>query len=293
MERKPRIDTLGALVLIAFMFSLGLNQALVKIMNTAMTPLFQAGLRSLCAAPLMLAWCLWRSTPIDLSKKVFIPGLITGICFATEFGLLFEAVQHTTVARASVFFYTMPFWVAIAAHFLIPNERLTPIRIVGLVLAGIGVAVALLSRNEINAEFSLWGDMLALIAAVFWAVIAIVARTTALSTAKPELQLLYQLAVSAIILLPVCYMTDNGFSNPEPWHFAVFAIQVLLIVCVGFLTWFWVLSIYPASDMASFSFLAPLFGVFFGWLLLNEPITWTIVIAVMLVGMGIVLVNRR
>ena len=293
MDRKPRIDSIGAGILIAFMIILGLNQALVKIMNVAMEPTFQAALRSLAAAPVLAAYCLWRKTKFDISPAILIPGIITGICFAGEFALLFQAVQHTTVARASVFFYTMPFWVAIAAHFLIPGEHLTPIRISGLVLAAVGVSIAIFSRTTVGNEGSLLGDVLALAAATGWAAIAILARTTQFSTIKPELQLLYQLVVSSIVLIPIALIIGENFKEPEAWHFGIFAFQVLIVVCFGFALWFWVLSKYPASDVASFSFFAPVFGVFFGWLLLDEPITWTIVIAVILVGMGIVLVNRR
>jgi drug/metabolite transporter (DMT)-like permease len=73
----------------------------------------------------------------------------------------------------------------------------------------------------------------------------------------------------------------------------MFGFQVVFVVSVGFLTWFWVLKHYPASDMASFGFLTPLFGVIFGWMILAEPVTWTVAAALAMVGTGIVLVNRR
>ncbi|MEM9279235.1 MAG: DMT family transporter [Pseudomonadota bacterium] len=293
MERKSRIDATGAIILIVFMAVLGLNQVAVKIVNDGIAPVFQAGLRSLAATPVILAYCLWRKTPINLSWAIMLPGIATGLAFAFEFALLFEALRLTTVARASVFFYTMPFWVTVGAHFLIPGEKLTPIRIIGLLLAGTGVAVALSNKNTQAGEFALWGDLMALAAATGWAAIALIARTTKFSTVTPDLQLLYQLVVSAILLLPFALYLGDTFREPTPIHWVIFTAQVLLVVCIGFMTWFWVLSVYPASDMASFSFLAPLFGVLFGWLVLGEQLTWTIVIALVFVGIGIILVNRR
>ena len=276
-----------------FMAMLGLNQVLVKIVNAGLEPVFQAGLRSLAAAPIISVWCLWKGTPINRSREILLPGLATGFCFAAEFALLFQAVQYTTVARASVFFYTMPFWVALGAHFFIPGERLTPVRIVGLLMAAIGVVIALSNKNVAAGEFALQGDLMALLAATGWAAIALLARTTKFSTVTPDLQLLYQLVVSAVLLLPLALWLGQGFADPTPVHWMIFTFQVVVVVCIGFMTWFWVLSVYPASDMASFSFLAPVFGVLFGWLILGEAITWTIVIALVLVAAGIVLVNRR
>ena len=293
MERKSRIDTSGALILIVFMAVLGLNQVAVKIVNDGMAPLFQAGLRSVCAAPIILAYCLFKKRKIDLSRAILLPGIATGCAFAFEFALLFQAVQWTTVARASVFFYTMPFWVAVGAHFLIPGEKLTRTRLLGLFLAAAGVVLALANVNTSAGELSWLGDIFALLAATGWAAIALIARTTEFAKIKPDLQLLYQLVVSAIILIPIALLSDETFRNPTNIHWLIFALQVVFVVCIGFMVWFWVLSVYPASDMASFSFLAPLFGVIFGWLILDEPITAAIVVALVFVATGIVLVNRR
>lgn len=293
LERKQSIDLLGAFLLVSVMLMLGLNQVGVKLVNAGMDPVFQAGLRSLAAAPIIFAIVLYKKVPIDIRQAVLIPGIISGICFAVEFILLFRSVEYTTVARASIFFYTMPFWVAIAAHFMIPGEKLTSKRVIGLILAGAGVVIALSNNETPASEFSLWGDFMALIGAMLWAAIAILTRTTQLSTLKPEMQLLYQLVISTIILIPISLHAGEFFREPTWVHWVIFSSQVIFVICVGFLTWFWVLSVYPASDMASYSFLAPLFGVLFGWLILDEALSWTIIIALILVAAGIVLVNRK
>ena len=218
---------------------------------------------------------------------------MTGVFFAAEFILLFQALDYTTVSRASIFFYTMPFWVALAAHFLIPGERLTTMKTTGLALAIAGVVLALSRNDQPASDLALLGDLMCLLGAVGWAAIALIARTTAMSKSAPEMQLLYQLAVSAPIMLALAFALGETVREPTVTHYWIFAFQVLVVVSIGFLTWFWILSIYPASDMASFSFLAPVFGVFFGWLVFDEPLTWTVLAALTLVAVGIVLVNRK
>ncbi|MBB5516912.1 drug/metabolite transporter (DMT)-like permease [Rubricella aquisinus] len=291
MTRKDRIDATGAAFLIGISALLGLNQVLMKLINAGMSPVFQAGMRSACAflPVLLFAWIMRR--PLTLKDGSLPAGIIAGVIFALEFILLFQAVEFTSVARVSVLFYTMPVIVALAAHWLIPGERLTPLRVMGLVMAVLGVGVALLSRDP--ATGSLRGDMMALGAAACWAAIALLARTTKLSRACPEMQLLYQLAVSAPIMLVLAPLFGPLIREMTGTIAALFAFQVLVVVAFGFVTWFWVLSIYPASDMASFSFLAPVFGVIFAWAILNEPITADILIALALVGTGIYCVNRR
>jgi len=121
----------------------------------------------------------------------------------------------------------------------------------------------------------------------------LMARKTKLANSCPEMQLLYQLVVSGIILIPFSLLFGDWMRDFTPVYGLIFAFQCVGIVAIGFLTWFWVLKRYPASDMASFGFLAPVFGVIFGWLLLDEAITWDIVLAMALVAVGIYLVNAR
>ena len=78
----------------------------------------------------------------------------------------------------------------------------------------------------------------------------------------------------------------------QPIHLWGLAFQIVVIVTLGFAFWLWLLSIYPAASVAAFSFLSPVFGVFFGWWLLGETIGLPILAALLLVAGGLVLINR-
>lgn len=294
MNRKDRIDAMGATLLVGFSALLGLNQALVKLVNVGMSPVFQAGMRSAAAFLPVLIYAWIRRRKLTISDGSLLPGIVTGLLFAFEFFLLFKALDLTTVAHASILFYTMPVWVAVAAHFLIPGERMTRRRAFGLALAVAGVAVALAANatNQVDGG-SLAGDLMALVAATGWAGIAIVARTTKMSRSVPEMQLLYQLAVSAPILLGLAWYSGETFREMTPFLWGIFAFQALVVVAAGFVLWFWILSVYPASDMASFAFLSPLFGVVAGTLMFGERLTLNIAVSMLLVGLGIYLVNSK
>jgi drug/metabolite transporter (DMT)-like permease len=183
--------------------------------------------------------------------------------------------------------------VTLGAHFLVPGERLTLVRVAGLAIAIAGVALALGRGSQSVGDTAWIGDLLALGAALFWAGIALLTRTTRLTRCSPEMNLLYQLAVSAIVLTAIAPLFGDMLREVTPLILGAFAFQVIAIVAIGFVVWFWILSIYPVSDMASFSLLAPVFGVFFGWLMFDDEITPTFVVALLLVGSGIVLINRK
>ena len=227
MERKDRIDAFGAALLIWFSFLMGVNQVLVKLVNEGFSPVFQAGLRSACALVPVLAFALITRKRLSITDGSLIPGIVCGLLFSFEFVLLFTAFEYTAVSRASVLFYTMPVWVAVAAHWLFPGERLTPRRMLGLAMAVGGVAWALLDSPG-SAEGSLIGDVMCIIGAMFWAGIAIVARSTPLSKSTPEMQLLYQLAVSAPVLLLVAPLFGDMIREVTPTIIGIFSFQVLV-----------------------------------------------------------------
>jgi drug/metabolite transporter (DMT)-like permease len=80
--------------------------------------------------------------------------------------------------------------------------------------------------------------------------------------------------------------------DPSPIHWAGLGFQIVAVVSAGFLFWFWLLTIYPASSVAAFAFLSPIFGVGLGWLILGEPVGPGILVALVLVCAGLVLINR-
>ena len=248
------MDAFGTSIMLGFSALLGFNQAFVKIVNGGLAPVFQSGLRSLCAFLPVLIYALVVKKRLSVTDGSLAPGLISGLLFCGEFCLLFTALDYTTVARASLFFYIMPFWVAIGAHFLIPEERLTRGRVLGLAIALAGVTYALLSISAVGTDDAWIGDLLCIFASMFWAGIALVARTTRLSRSAPEMQLLYQLAVSAVILIAIAPLFGDLVREVTPTIVAIFAFQVIVVVAIGFVVWFWVLSVYPVSNMAPLRF---------------------------------------
>jgi len=293
MRRKHHIDATGAMLLIIISLVFGLNQTLTKIVNGGLQPVYQAGLRSLIGLMLIFLYALVARKPLDMADGSFSPGVLAGLFFSAEFVLLFQSLEYTTVSRASIFFYSMPFWAAVAAHFFIPGERLTRWRLAGLFLAVLGIGLALYDNRFPATERAIVGDLFCLVGAMFWAGIVIIARTTRLSRACPEMQLIYQLSISAIVLLAIAPYFGEPIRQLDNTIVLIFLVQTIAVVGFGFLTWFWLLSVYPASDMTSFSFLTPLFGVMFGWLILGEELNKTIYLSLALVCAGVYLVNRK
>lgn len=294
MERKAGIDLFGASALTAFAAFLALNQIVIKLVDAGIQPVFFAGLRSAIAAACLFGWMVVKRRPPVLARRHLLPGLAAGVGFSVEFIALFVALDLTTVTRTTILMYSMPVWLACGSHFFLPGERLSPVRILGLGFAFAGVVWALAQHGQADGarDASLIGDLCALVAAICWATVALVTRATSLRELRPEMQLFWQVLVSAPIILLVAPFFGPLIRDLQPIHVAGLFYQGVIVVAMGFLFWFWLLSIYPASGVASFSFLTPVFGVAFGWLVLHEQVGPSLVVALALVAVGIVLINR-
>jgi len=295
LDGPPRahIDALGASLLIGFSALLGLNQALVKLVNEGLAPLFQSGVRSALAFLVLLIWTRATRARLDFRNGSLPWGLAAGLLFAFEFAMLFVALDYTTVARASLFFYTMPLFTALGAHALIPGERLTPQRASGLGVALVGVAIGLADDASAPSAQAWIGDVLAIAGAVAWASITLMMRTSPLARCSSEQIMLYQLGVSGVVLLVAAPVANHGVRELTAGLVAIFAFQVVAIVSLGYLLWARILAVYPVGNMASFSLLAPVFGVLAGWMIFDDPLTPAFFAAITLVGAGLVLVNLR
>ncbi len=297
--RKTSLDALAVGLLIAFCLYNGFQQVLVKATVSEVPPVFQASLRFIGATVLLAVWCRWRGIALVRDGDPLAAGLAAGFLFAAEFACIYIGLNFTSASRMTLFLYTAPFWVAVFLPMLVQSERLFWLQWLGLVLAFAGVVVALADRALAHGAAAKppqqWvGDALAILAGMFWGLTTVVIRSTRLSSIPAEKLLFYQLLFSALSL-PVLSLVLG-----EPWHwtFSPFAatslaIQIVLGAFLSFLAWMWMLGRYPATKMSAFVFLTPIFALAIGAVWLSEPVTASLVAALVLVALGIVLVSRK
>lgn len=290
---RASLDLTAMSVLLVLSASWGLNQVAIKVGNSGISPLLQAGLRSVLAALFVWGWMAARRMPI-LNRDGSLPwGILTGFFFAGEFLLIYWGFEFTIVSRATIFLYMMPFVVALGAMLFIPGEGLRKVQVIGLCCSFAGIVVAFNESLRLPTLNMLIGDAMLLGAAVLWGATTIIIKTTPLAGIPPSKTLLYQLAVSAVVLpLGSVALGEPGIIRITPLITLCMVYQAIWVAFITYLAWFWLIQNYPAPRLTSFSFLTPLFGVLSGWLLLKETITGALIVALVLVAVGIYMVNR-
>ena len=294
-DRKDRLDTLAVVLLVVCCAIWGLGQVATKVALAEIPPLTQAALRSLGAAALVALWSRWRGIALWQADGTTRGGLAAGALFAAEFGCIFVGLQFTAASRMVVFIYLAPFVVALGMPFIAHSERLRPGQVVGLVGAFAGVVWAFAEGFSNGAAGSRqWvGDALGIAAAVLWGATTLVLRASRLSRAAPEKTLLWQLLVSGLALgaaSPVAGEAVPALLSAA--SLVPLAFQTVVVSFASYLVWFWLIRHYPATRLAAFTLLTPVFGLLAGALLLGEPVTARLLVALAAVAGGIALVNR-
>lgn len=90
---------------------------------------------------------------------------MAGLLFGVEFLLVAQGLVYSTASHISVFLYTAPVFAALGLHWLLPEERLTPLQWLGVAIAFAGIAVAFLGKGDPQAASNmLLGDAMGLTA---------------------------------------------------------------------------------------------------------------------------------
>jgi drug/metabolite transporter (DMT)-like permease len=290
-DRKPLDPTaFGLMTLLCMLW--GLQQVAIKLTAPDVSLVMQAGIRSVVATLLLMAWARLRGIALFGRDRTLVPGLVAGAMFAAEFVFIYAGLAHTTAARMVVFIYVTPCLTALLLPAFVPSERLRARQWAGVLLAFAGI-VAAFAEGFVSAQgATLRGDLYGVAAAISWASTIVVMRATKLAYVPATKTLFYQLGVSALALpLVSIAMGEPGVVRVTPFAAASLAFQSVIVAFASYLTWFWLLTRYFAARLATLTFMTPLFGVAFGAVLLGEPVSGAFLVAALAVAGGIVLVN--
>jgi drug/metabolite transporter (DMT)-like permease len=270
----------------------GLSQVSIKVANRGVSPIFQAAVRSIISASLVVLWARLRGMPLIHRDRTLLHGLAIGFLFGTEFVFVYLGLYYTTASHAVIFLYTAPFFVALGAHYLLPAEPLTGRKCVGLVLAFIGVLATFWDSLHVPTRFQLLGDLLSLTAGLLWAVTSLYLKRVVRTSMTPSQMLFYQLGFSAVQLSAMSLLFEpRQVTDLSAVVLASIAYQGIIVAFASYLVWFWLIQVYPVSNISGFTFFTPIFGILLGGVLLHEPLTVKLLVGGGLVTGGMVLVN--
>jgi drug/metabolite transporter (DMT)-like permease len=272
----------------------GGNLVSIKVSNQGIPPVLGAAMRSVLASGLLWIYARCSGRRFFLKRDYLTHGATIGFLFGMSFLFLYWGLVFTDVSRSVIFIYTHPFWVAIAAHFVLPNERLTWMKIAGLFVAFAGLISAFGARSPTLGSLYWLGDLMALVSAMFWAANMVYLKRFIWNRPITHFE---TLSTQLFFSIPVLAIGSLLLENDKALNLGVlvvsaFAYQVVVVAVLSYLLWFWLIHHFPVTRLAAFTFMAPLFGVALSGLLLREIIPLRLYLGLILVASGLYLVNR-
>jgi drug/metabolite transporter (DMT)-like permease len=222
-------------------------------------------------------------------KHVFILTLI----FVFQIGLYNVGLKFTHASRGTLLSNLQPFFVLILAHFFIPGDRITFKKILGIVFGFIGVSFILFQKEGVTAELRT-GDLLTLISVTLWAINAVYTKKI-LSGFTPFHLVFYPGILSVPFFFIGALIWDTPMVTAINTDVVISILyQGIVTASFGFVVWMELLNKYGAVAMHSYVFILPVAGVFFGGVVLGEPVmSGHIMMSLFFIVLGIAVVHSR
>lgn len=270
----------------------GANAVAVKISLVGLGIYTTAALRFSVAALVIGAWAFSTQKPLKISAAQFLKLVPSGVIFFCQLSLFYTGLSKTTASHGTLISNALPFIIMVLAHFFIPGETITWKKTTGLLIGFIGVVV-LFSDQVTLAGQGLEGDMIVLAAVVFWGCNAVYVKKV-IHEFHPVQITLYPMVIALPLLIIGSLFVDNErVHDLTPDIISAMVYQALVTASFAFIAWNTLVKRYGTTLLHSFVFIMPLSGVFFGVLLLKEPLTANLMVSILLVTAGLVVVNRN
>lgn len=212
---------------------------------------------------------------------------------ALPFILITWSETHISSGMASVMNSTQPLATAIFAAIFIKEERLTPQRIIGLVVGFGGVLMLMSDRLNGRLDGQLLGILAMTAAVLSYGGSSVFARLKNKGV-SPESQAFGQMSFGLIFLIPAMLVFESPFVLPKlPLSYIGFAWLGLLGSFIAGILWYKLLNDIGPSRVSMTTYLLPLIGISLGAIVLDEKIGWRLLAGGILIILGIIIVNRK
>jgi len=289
---NQELPLLAAIFTSILCIGFGANAVAIKISLSGLGAFTTAGLRFSIATLAIFLWAKISQRSFTIKRGQAHQLLIISMLFTVQLGLLYFGLNKTNASRGTLLINLQPFFVLFLAHSFIPGDQITKRKILGLFMGFTGMAMVFLGRKGITTDIQT-GDFMILITAFIWACNTVYTKKI-INAFDPFQIVLYPMIFSVPFFFLAGLLWDGTMIEYVNLNVLIALLyQGLVIASFGFVAWNNMLQKYGAVSLHSFLFLMPVSGVLLGGLVLGEPITFNILLALVLIVSGILMVNLK
>ena len=264
----------------------------IKIATYSYEPFTLALIRVIFASIPLFLLCKYNNIKIEAFSKNWKPYAIIGLCnIAIPFTLIAIGTAQINSYLAAMLMSTTPMSGSILAHFFTKNEKITLPKSIGILIGFLGILFLFFDKVIINESNYVY-VLITILGSTFYSIGGIL--TLKLKTKGNENVTTSTTFWSVIFLFPLSMIFETPWQS-TPSIESTLALLYLGVVATG-LAWlirFRILTVNGLVFQTQVAYLIPIFGVIFGYLLLDEIITWRVIISLIIIILGIYIVKKN
>jgi len=262
----------------------------IRILVEQVSPIRAAALRFAIAVCVLVPLIAARRLKMPRGRALLANLILSVTMIAVPIGLIFWAETRVPSGMTAVLFSAVPLVAGLYANSA--NSRRMPHSAMLALLAGIGGMLLLLS-SALSASLDQAVGAMVVIAAVVTTGISSVYAKKELAAVHPLVSTMLQLCVAGVLLAGMSAVLERG----RPSHWNGDAIGALLFLSLGatvfaFPLYFWLLKEMEAYQIGTIQWFEPLVAVVEGAILLDEPLSWRMIVGGTIVLASVVYVMR-
>ena len=264
----------------------------IKIATYSYDPFTLALIRVIFASIPLYLLCSYKKIKIEAFSKNWKPYALIGLCnIAIPFTLIAIGTSKITSYLAAMLMSTTPMSGSILAHFFTKNEKITFFKSIGILVGFSGVVFLFFDKLVINENNYIFA-LITILGSTFYSIGGIL--TLKLKNKGNENVTTSTTLWSVIFLLPFSLIFETPWKL-DPSMESTLALIYLGVVATG-LAWlirFRILTVNGLVFQTQVAYLIPIFGVLFGYFLMDEIITWRVLISLIIIIIGIYIVKKN
>jgi len=195
---------------------------------------------------------------------------------------------------ASILNAATPIFTVVVAGVLLPDERMTPLKLVGVAVGFIGVVV-MIGLPALTGSSSLVAQLAIITAALSYAFAGVYGRRFKTMEIHPIITAAGQVTASTIVLAPIALAIDG---QPD---ITVISLKIWLAVAslaifstaMAYVLYFKILKLAGATNVLLVTLLVPVSAILLGFLFLNETLEVLHLIGILLITLGLSAIDGR
>lgn len=266
----------------------------IKVSVADMPPFLAAAIRFFGAALLLWIIAKYRHQNIQWTSKAVKLYLVVGVGnYFIGYGFTYWGAVYIYSSVTAILWATMPLMVSIFAHWLIPGERLTLARIIGILIS-IGGSIFIVSGQWQSLDISaVKGIMLVLISIAGGAISNVYYKKHVESESALILNMAGML-IGAVLLLIVSSISETwtlaSFTVPALWALVYLAV---FGSAIAFTIYFWMFRHLSVVTLSYTTFFIPIIAAIVGWFVLGEALAWRTIFGGLLILAGVAIADFR